>query len=181
MIHTASFRIGFMAAALAAGATLGLAQQTNLDVKPGLWEITSTGQSSGLPPNIDLGRLTPEQRARVEAAIRARQAKGAQTRTYKSCLTKERLKEDVFSDFGKESGMSCKRTVVSNTRHLADYKLECSSDDGKKTAGSMHIEALSNENVIGTVKMTLGDSANTMNVNVDLRAKWLGDACGDVK
>src|SRR6185437_10511547 len=138
-----------------AGGTLFAQTQVNLDVKPGLWETTTTSQSSGMPP-IDVSKLTPEQRARFEAALRAQQAKGAQTHTNKSCLTKEKLK-DIFSDMEKGSDMSCKRTIASNTRSVADFKMECTDGTGRKTNGTLHVEAVSRESVKGTMKMSMGD------------------------
>ena len=47
-----------------------------LDVKTGQWESTMTGQTTGMPPIPDdvLNRMTPEQRAKIQAAMQAREA-----------------------------------------------------------------------------------------------------------
>ena len=45
-----------------------------LDMKPGLWEITLTVRSSGrppMPPEV-VAKLTPEERARIEAKAKER-------------------------------------------------------------------------------------------------------------
>src|SRR5579884_3172205 len=64
-----------------------------LNLKLGLWETTIDNRTSGAPPIPDsvLAKMTPEQRARMEAALKARGAGGSQPRTYKNCLTKEGL------------------------------------------------------------------------------------------
>jgi hypothetical protein len=63
-------RAGALAAALVLA---GPAGAQALDVKPGLWETTRTVESHGVPP-LEEGRMTPEQKARVEAMIRQREA-----------------------------------------------------------------------------------------------------------
>ncbi len=62
-----------------------------LNVKLGLWEVTSTTNVSGMPPIPDdvLARMTPEQRARMEAAMKARSGEGPKTTVRKECITKE--------------------------------------------------------------------------------------------
>ncbi len=58
------------------------------DIKAGLWDITSTVQMSGLPPVPNLDKMSPEQRARVETAMK-NMAAAPSTNTTKSCITKE--------------------------------------------------------------------------------------------
>ena len=54
-----------------------------LDVKPGLWEITSSHHITGIPPMPKewADKVTPEQRAAMEAAFRKESEKGPQTDT----------------------------------------------------------------------------------------------------
>jgi hypothetical protein len=155
------------------GATVARADD-KFDVKLGLWEVTSTTEMSGMPP-IDTSKLTPEQRARLEAAMKARQ--GTQTRTSKSCLTKEKLEKELFP-VDKDDG-SCKRTVISSSRTLREEKFECA--DRNKMTGHLRFEAASRERVNGTVQMKAGEGAQVMTGNSTLKAKWLGADCGDVR
>ena len=153
-----------------AGATVARAEP--FDVKLGLWEITSTTESRGAPP-IDTSRLTPEQRGRVEAALKARQ--GTRTETRRECLTKEKLEKDLFGD--KEEGAHCKHVVVSSTRTVRQERMECAGES--KLTGEMRFEALSREKVNGIIKMTAGEGPRTMTVNSTMAAKWIGADCGD--
>jgi len=61
-----------------------------LNIKTGLWQLTMTTTVSGRPPIPPeaLARMTPEQRAKFEAAMKARASHGPRTRTYKNCVTK---------------------------------------------------------------------------------------------
>lgn len=145
-----------------------------LDVKTGLWEVTTTTAMSGMPP-IDYSSMPPEQRARIEAAMKAREAMGARVNVRKSCVTREKLAKEPFQDEGNES---CTHTVISSTRTRWQAKLHCTQP---KRDGEFRMETLSRERIKGTVQMNASDDKHAMAVRVSITGKWLGSACGDVK
>jgi hypothetical protein len=147
-----------------------------LDVKPGLWEVTTTTAMSGMPP-IDYSGMPPEQRARIEAAMKARQAMGNRVHVRKSCLTREKLAKEPFQD-EDNNNESCTRTVISSTRNMLQAKLHCTHP---RSDGQIKMEALSRERIKGTVQMNASDDKHAMAVQVSIAGKWLGTACGDVK
>ena len=66
------FRSFLLGLAVCVGSmVLAYAADPAFDVKTGLWEVTSTGSMSGAPPipQDALARMTPEQRAQMEAAM----------------------------------------------------------------------------------------------------------------
>src|SRR5262245_12580449 len=74
--------------------------KVKLDVKSGLWQTTktmTTTGSMGIPPEM-AAKLTPEQRARFEAAMKKQASGKSKTETTKDCLTPETLAEDPFTD-----------------------------------------------------------------------------------
>ncbi len=150
-----------------------------LDVKLGLWETTTVSQVSGMPPISPemMARMTPEQKAKMEAMMKQRQAQGPQTHTTKKCVTKEDLGKGGW--FDKED-QDCTKTVLTSTSHKLDVKLECTKGGGKQS-GTLHIEAMDSGNVKGTMQMSATNGTNTMNVNSTMSSKWLGSACGDVE
>jgi hypothetical protein len=151
-----------------------------LNVKTGLWEVTRTQTSEGqmpIPAGM-LAKLTPEQRARMEA--RMKEHSGAQTRTttYKSCVTKEEL--DKGDAFGGEEKEACTETIESSTSTRAQVKLVCSMQ-GISGEGTFEIEALSPESTKGSTHITSTGGGRMMTVNSTFTAKWLGTGCGDVQ
>jgi len=153
---------------------------TPLDVKLGLWETTTSNQTSGAPPIPDelLARLTPDQRAKMEATFKAQQAR-AVPRVNKSCLTKEGLEKAMT--WGNQDNNTCKRTVTTSSSSKQDIRFECGDESNRmKSSGTIHVEALNSENVkgTGTVQMTSGDSARSMNMQINFSAKWLSADCG---
>ncbi|MBV9153766.1 MAG: DUF3617 domain-containing protein [Alphaproteobacteria bacterium] len=160
-------------------ASIALAQAADpaFDVKPGLWEITSTGAATGAPPipAEALAKLSPEQRAKMEAAMQAAMARSSQPRTSKSCITQKQLEKT----FAGTNDKNCKQTIVSRTATLIEARVECTGE--QKTSGTVRFQALSRETVRGEVKMAISGGGNTMNSNHTLEGKWLGADCGSVK
>jgi hypothetical protein len=145
-----------------------------LDVKPGLWEVTTTTAMSGMPP-MDYSGMPPEQRARIEEAMKARGVMGTRTNVRKSCVTKEKLAREPFQE---KDNKSCTHTVISSTRTMLQAKLKCTEP---KSTGEFKIEALSRERIKGSVQMKASDGQHAMAVQVSIAGKWLGSACGNVK
>lgn len=148
-----------------------------LNVKPGLWETTSTITRDGeMPiPAEFLSHMSPEQRANLEARMKANSAQNTKTHTYKSCETKEKLQQAPFSD-AKE----CSMTIVRSTSRKAELKVSCQSE-GVKSSGDVLVEVLNPEIVKGVGHLTILGSDHSVNMNTTFTSKWLGSSCGDVK
>jgi hypothetical protein len=160
-------------------ATAWAADPTPLNVKTGQWESTITSETAGqLPiPQEMLDKLTPEQRAKMEAAMKARSAQGARTNTYKSCLKKEDLDKPFGSD---EQRKSCKQTFVTSSGTRQEIHMECEIGAGKQT-GTLKLEALDSGTVKGSMQMVASNGGRSMNVNSSFSSKWLGPVCTESK
>ena len=147
-----------------------------LDVKTGLWETTSTTNVAGqLPISPDqMANLTPEQRAKIEQAMKASSGKPM---TYKSCLTKEKLEKGYGFDNHKE----CTHDVLTSTAHKVDVRMVCTEKDGTKMNVLVKVDALSSTNVKGTTHMTMENGGRTMTSDGTLTSKWISSDCGSVK
>jgi hypothetical protein len=107
--------------------TLFAGDITPLNLKEGLWEVTTTHSMSGMPaaPNIPpdaLAKLPPDQRAKIEAMMSGRQS----TDVRKECVTKEKLAKNLM--FSKDRG-DCSRTVVNSTGSKLELKIHCQEKD----------------------------------------------------
>jgi Protein of unknown function (DUF3617) len=147
-----------------------------LNVKTGSWETTNVTTITGAPPIPQdmLDRMTPEQRARFQAAM-SRMASGTpRTRTYKTCATKEDMEKDPFNDKDK----SCVETVLTSTGSRMEIHEVCTMEDAKVDA-KVRIEAVDSENVKGWAQSTVTGGGRTMNANSTFTSKWLGAVCTD--
>jgi hypothetical protein len=149
-----------------------------LNIKTGLWQMTMTSAVSGRPPMPAdaLTRMSPEQRARYEAAMSKRASGVPKTRTRNNCVTKEQLNKDPFSDEKK----SCSRTVLKSTGSKMDIREVCEGD-GVRSDMTIQIEALNSESVKGSSHVTTAGGDRTMNINMNFTGKWIGAVCTDKK
>lgn len=141
-----------------------------------------TSQTNGMPPIPEelLSRLTPDQRAKMEAAMKARAARGPQTRVTKSCLTKDQL--DKALTFGSEGNTACKRTLITSSSSKQEIRFDCNDEKSNmKGTGTVHVEAINSENVKGTTQVTAAGGGNNMNIQMSFSAKWVSPDCGDLK
>lgn len=167
--------VGSACLSLAMAASL-VAQVPALDVKMGLWEMSSTTEMSGQMPQMDTSKMTPEQKAQMEAAMKGMM--GAHTNVTKSCMTREKFEKQSFMNSDRP-GQNCKQTINTNTRTTLDSTITCSGEH--TMTGQMHIEALSPTSVKAVFKSVNAARGGNMNVNLTMTGKWLGADCGDVK
>jgi hypothetical protein len=146
-----------------------------LDVKPGQWETTTTGQMTGIPaiPPEVLNQMTPEQRAKVESAMGAR---GAKPMVSSSCKTKEKLEQAWNA--GQDALKACTMAVTTSTSSKQEIHMDCNRN-GMKSTGTVKVEAIDSEHIRGSIQMAAatGDDGHTMNMNYTFTSKWLGAAC----
>jgi len=151
-------------------------QKLPLDVKTGLWETTATTNIGGqlaIPPD-QLAKLTPEQRAKIEQAIKSSSGKPV---THKNCLTKENLEKGYGFDNHKE----CTHNLLTSNKHNLDVQMVCNENNGEKVTVRVKAEALSSTNVKGTTHMIMENGGRTMTSDGTFTSKWLSSDCGSVK
>lgn len=167
---------GVLAATLAHGADV-----VRPNIRPGLWEVSVDPQVSGeMPiPEDQLARMSPEQRARLEAAIKSSLAKGVQHHQYKECMTPEKIARGFDIDKNGEDA-SCKRKVISSTPSEVTLHDECDKPE-RKSVTDVHFEVKGGTQMNGTLKVVMTSNGRTMTVNSAVAGKWVGASCGDVK
>jgi len=148
-----------------------------MDVKLGLWETTMTNMTdmaAMVPPEV-LARLTPEQRAKMEATMGGRA--GARTTTTKHCVTKETINE-VLASADTNARLTCTRTFVTSTPTKQVIHMECTSGPIRST-GDVQVEVIDRENTKGSMVMASGGGRGG-NIRMEWTTKWIAADCGDV-
>jgi hypothetical protein len=156
-----------------AGAALGAEA---LNIKPGLWDMSTTTAVSGsmMPPEL-LAQMPPEQRARLEAAMKQRGAGGGQAHSTKSCVTKEDLQRGSVKADKDEDHKNCEYRVVTQTATHMETHFHCTGEGARD--GEMKMEAVSPEQFKGAIQVTTPNGK----VNVQLAGHWLGASCAGAK
>jgi hypothetical protein len=161
---------------LAACFAMPLAGATDkLDIKPGLWEITSVNHISGVPPVPKewQDKLTAEQRAEMEAAFRQEAEKGPHTDVERDCITKQ----DTQQPFDVADAKDCTQTIVRTTRTTQEVRLACTGEF--KGSGLLRVSTPTPETMSGTLDLQLGEGKEAMKIRSQLKGRWLGPDCGD--
>ena len=153
---------------------LGHSAET-LNVKLGLWEITSSTETRGMPPLPKdlLDKLSPEQRRKMEADIKAEQAKGPDKDTDRECVTRE----DIERPFESANTKECTQTIVTTTRTSQEVRIVCTG--GIPGSGVLKIATPTPEKMSGSLDLKLGEGAQAMTIKAQLQGRWLGSDCGD--
>jgi hypothetical protein len=154
------------------------ADYVKLNIKPGLWEVTHTPQVKGeMPiPEDQLAKMTPEQRQRVIAAMKAGVAK---PHVYKECMTREKIARALDLDRGGHDS-SCQRSIVTSSPTELRLHDECTRSNGKSLT-DVHVQIEGTARLNGTVDVVMSSGGKTMTVNSKLSGKWLNADCGAVK
>jgi hypothetical protein len=151
-------------------------------VKPGLWEIRTAGLDANgrevpAPEQAAFARLSPEARAQMAEAMKARgvampDANGAT----KVCFTKETFESGRWQQMAAETG--CTTSYSAKTDSMWKWHSSCparqSEADGEATFTNAE-----NYKVKMTMTMPLNGKPNTSTRIIS--SKWLGADCGDVK
>ncbi len=154
------------------------ADNTPLKVKPGLWEMTSDSERTGappIPPEV-LAKMSPEQRAKFEAAMQ--QSTGPRHRVVKHCVTQADI-DKGFEEMERMGHGKCTQNVTSSTSTLRAGTFNCAGPEN--ASGTYRFEVRSPESVVGNWDVTMSNGGKTMNMKNALQGKWLGADCGDVK
>jgi Protein of unknown function (DUF3617) len=168
---------------LSAGVVLLAAGKVQpLNVKTGLWQVSTTTTMSGLPdipPEMQarLDQMTPEQRAKMEAMMKSRFGGTPQTSSYKKCVTKEELENNAWN----KPDEKCNWTVLNSTG--SDMEVKTTSCTAGKNVGMMQtdvdlkIHVVDSENVQATMQLTSNGNGTTMKGSGTYTGKWLSATC----
>lgn len=143
-----------------------------LDIKPGLWEVSTKTDMSGSPiPAEVLEQMPTDRREKMMAMFKNRKAA---THTIQTCITKDDLNRPFKA---QDEEANCKNTIVTATPTKAEYKIQCSGSETH--SGVMKIEALSRESIRGSTIMQVNSGKGT--VANEMSGRWVSANCGNVK
>jgi hypothetical protein len=118
-----------------------------LNVKPGLWQVTTTMTIQGM---------------------------GApQVRSYKSCVTKENMNQYPFTDREND----CKYKVESSTSTHMDVSGTCAYQEGAKADFKIQLDVIDSEHAQGTGQLTLAGPQGSMHGDYSGKGKWVAASC----
>jgi hypothetical protein len=168
-----TLKISAVAALLLAAVTAGSAEKLN--VKLGLWEMTSLTRMSGMPPlpKEVMDKMTPQQRAEMIARIKEAQAEEPEPEVSSECITQE----DLDKPFASADTENCTQTIVRTTRNTQEIRLACTGKT--KGSGLFRVTTPTPETMTGELDQKVGEGTEVMSINGKIKGRWLGADCGD--
>lgn len=136
-----------LAAISLAGTVLMAADLQPLNVKPGLWQVTTTTTIQGMGAPM--------------------------TQTYKSCVKKEDMNKCPFPDRDNE----CKYKVQSSTGSHMEVSGDCLYPTGQKADFQIELNVIDSEDVQGSGQASIAGPEATMHGDYSGKGKWVGASC----
>ena len=154
------------------------ADYTKPNIKPGLWEVTVTPKMSGeMPiPDDQLAKMTPDQRAKVDAMVKGA---GSKPHVYKDCMTPEKIAKGFQMERGADE-QSCKRNIISSTASELTLHDECDHTN-RKTVSDVHFTFKGGTQLDGKLHIVTTASGKSMIVDSTVVGKFVNASCGAVK
>lgn len=142
----------------------------SLNVKPGVWETTtsSTANESNIPADT-LAKIPPEMRARIEAKIKANQ----QPHVVKSCITQDDLNQNKMVD--SPTYGSCTRKIISSSSNKMTMQSICPPPHTSRS--QVTVEALTPEKMVGTIDIA---QPKAVKIHIDIKGQWLTSSCAGI-
>lgn len=166
--------LGWTLGTVLPGLAAARAENVTLDVSPGLWEVTTSAPPASqmkLPDDM-LAKLSPELRAKVEAAM---QSSGLLPHKFRECVTAQQIRDGL--DLGLHQQADCRRSVLGSTPRQLDLREECSGRMARTVTA--HISAADRDTVHGTVQVQMSRGGSPgMAVSSAFDAHRLGADCG---
>ena len=162
-------------------AALALAGQVpQINFKLGLWVVKVQPQISGQMPMSDetLQKMSPEQRAKMEAMMQSVMAQMAKPRVYKECMTADKRAKGFSA--GNESNPNCQSKVVTDTSTDLEVTHVCNGPD-ENSSTDMKFHVSGGDHMVGTVTGTMTRGGKTGSFTSNMEGQWLGSDCGPVK
>jgi len=166
-------RILFLFAVLAVAFSASAA--TTLDIKPGLWErvTTITIEGGAEPQGLNLDRLTPEQRARIEERLADRSQ--PTTRKTLQCVTPELVGEWSSFEAHERETPDCKRTFIDESPRHVKYTASCSVG---RVTGEFEFTSSNADRVDAKMFVIDRSGGDERKIRTVWQGRWLAASCG---
>jgi hypothetical protein len=154
------------------------ANASEFDMRPGLWQITTSSDLLRLAPMIPPDQIQAARDLAKQYGVEMPEIENGAAIT-KACITPEMAKQKALPNFYQDqTGCASKNT----SRKGNDYKVDFACDGADlKGSGTAEGHLTSAESFIGISKFTGTAQGNPVNEKADINGKWLGAKCGEVK
>lgn len=155
-------------------------------IKPGLWEVTTEGQSLNgkALPDVSaqmaeqLQKMPPDMRKQMEAHMKSQGVQmmsgGGGKTAVRMCLTRDMLEQDRW----QRNDGQCQNTAMNRSGATWSWKFKCTQPPGE---GEGKTTFQGSDAYMTELHMTTRQEGHPQRMSMKHRGRWLGADCGDVK
>ncbi len=145
------------------------------NVKPGLWEVTTTMTTGGAPLYVD---GMPESGRASYAQAWAKDVGKPKTSQDRQCITAKELQQSKLFEGLATQGKSCKQTIAKQTVTAVVATSDC-KDAKTTTRTAIEYVAVNPQSFNGSMKSTLTSPNGVTTMSIAINGKWVGASCPD--
>ena len=117
--------------------------------------------------------MTPQQRAKMAADLKAASEQEPEPETSSECITQE----DLDKPFESSNSEECTSTIVRTTRTSQEIRMVCNGKS--KGSGTFKVNTPTPETMTGTLDLKTGEGPDAFIIKGTIEGRWLGADCGD--
>ena len=171
-------RKSLLAVSLVSPLLLSTANAAEFDMRPGLWEISTTSDLLLLAPAIPPDQMQNLRNLAKEYGMEMPLIENGAAIS-KVCITQEMAKQKALPNFYQDqTGCVTKSTSRDGNSYKVDFACESAELRGNGTAEG-HLT--STESFLGQTRFTGTARGNPVNEKADIAGKWMSANCGAVK
>ena len=154
------------------------AQAAHNNLRPGLWQITTTSDLLLLVPHIPADQMQGVKDIATEYGLEMPQIENGAAIS-QTCVTQQMASQKTLPNFyNAELGCSTKNATRNGNNYKTDFVCNSADLKGQGTA----IGTVTNpQTFTGQTHFTGTAQGNPVNEQADISGKWLNASCGEVK
>ncbi|MDP1765410.1 MAG: DUF3617 domain-containing protein [Methylotenera sp.] len=157
---------------------LPVANSAETNMRPGLWEITTTSDLLWLVPKIPQDQMDSLKDFAKEYGFDIPKIQNGAA-TSSTCITQEMANQKTPPDFYQnQMGCTAKNVIHSDNKYRLDFV--CTNTQ-LKGSGSAEGTFLSAESFKGKTQFKGFAQGNSVNEKADISGQWINASCGNVK
>jgi len=154
------------------------AEAAEYNMRPGLWEITTTSDLLLLAPHIPPDQMQNVKDLAKEYGVDMPEIENGAAIS-KACITQEMADKRTLPNFYQDRiGCASKSAVRDGNNYKVDFACNSAELKGNGTAEGNLTSA---ETFSGQTRFTGTAQGNAVNERADIKGKWLNASCGTVK
>lgn len=157
---------------------LPTANSAETNMRPGLWEITTTSDLLWLVPQIPQDQMDNLKDIAKEYGFDMPQIQNGAA-TSSACITQEMANQKNPPDFYQnQMGCTAKNATISGNKYRLDFVCTNAQLKGNGTAEGTFV---SMERIKGQTQFKGFAQGNPINEKADISGRWINASCGNVK